>query len=162
GREGEVDHGARCGPAGGPGSTPAGASREVYVAAAVPIVLPCHVAAPLRALSRHREAGTRLLAAAAPRVIHALRRGEPAAAVGAGREEDVVVAETVVLPRDEEPPAVDGERRVPLVGRRFGVGIEAALRVVELPARREAGAAVVAARMEDVGVGLARPQIGPG
>src|SRR6185503_14426077 len=93
---------------------------------------PRHAADALRAASAEREARARLLAGSGPRVVDALRGGEGDAAVDALREEDVVVAQSVVLPRSEHVLAVHREARMPLVRRRVGVGIEADLRIVEL------------------------------
>src|SRR5439155_21599648 len=104
----------------------------------------------LAAATARREARARLDTRARAGVVDALGRAEGRAAVGAAREEDVVVAQAVVLPGDEELVTVDGEARVPLVGGRGGVGRDTGLRVVELCVGREGGAAVVAAGMEDV------------
>src|SRR5439155_667532 len=70
------------------------------------------------------EMGAGLLARARAGVVHALCGCEGSAAVGAGREEDVVVAESVVLPGDEELAVGHGEARVPLVRRRAPVDVE--------------------------------------
>src|SRR5947209_15689041 len=125
------------------------AAGEVDVAVAVAVVFPHDVAHAPGTMARDREARAGLLAHARPGIVHPLRRREGRATVGAGGEEDVVVAEAIVLPGDEEVAPVERERRVPLVGRRVVVGVEARLRVVELAVRREVQAAVVAARVED-------------
>src|SRR5207253_2560911 len=82
-------------------------------------------------------------ARAGARVVHALGGCEGRAGVEAGGEEDVVVAEAVVLPGDEERAVVGGQARVPLVRGRVVVGVEAGLGVVELAVGPEARSPVV-------------------
>src|SRR5207249_7381258 len=82
--------------------SPARPSRQVDVARPIAVVLPRDVAEPPLPPRRERQARPALLARARARVVHALGGRERRAAVEAGREEDVVVAEAVVLPGDEE------------------------------------------------------------
>src|SRR4029077_12282688 len=132
--------------------SPARPSRQVDVARPVAVVLPRDVAEPPLPPRRERQARPALLARARARVVHALGGREGRAAVEAGREEDVVVAEAVVLPGDEERAAGGSEARVPLVGGRVVVDVEAGLGVVELAVGREGRALVVAPRVENVRV----------
>src|SRR5437899_10506319 len=97
------------------GSVRTRAAGEVDVAVAVAVVFPCDVADAPGTMPGDREARAGLLAHARPGIVHPLRRREGRTAVGAGGEEDVVVAEAVVLPGDEEVAAFERERWVPLV-----------------------------------------------
>src|SRR5207237_4122083 len=104
--------GQTCATAGNPwtGSVGAPSPGEVDVAVAVAVVFPHDVAHAPGAMPGDPEARARLLAHARPGVAHPLRRREGRAAVGAGGEEDVVVAEAIVLPGDEEVAPVERER----------------------------------------------------
>src|SRR5438093_3684640 len=114
------------------GSVRTRAAGEVDVAVAVAVVFPHDVAHAPGTMPGDREARAGLLAHARPGIVHPLRRREGRATAAAGGEEDVVVAEAIVLPGDEKVAPVEPERRVPLVGRRVGVGAEAGLGAVEL------------------------------
>src|SRR5262245_38079622 len=142
-------------------SVAAVATGGVDLARPAAIVLPHDMANAWSAVAGDDQARPRLRARAAARVVDPLGRREGGATVGAGREEDVVVAETVVLPGDEQVTAVRCEGRMPLIARRLGVGVEAEARIVELAGGSEGRAAVGAARIEDVGVGLAGAEIRP-